>query len=66
MNILFLAAMAKLAEDKKCFKKVVPTGQNFYEDYVGIFKFRFWKFGKWIEIVIDDRLPTRFAKRVCD
>jgi calpain-5 len=23
-----------------------------------MFRFRFWRFGKWIEVVIDDRLPV--------
>ena len=33
-------------------------GFSQHEHYAGIFHFRFW-FGRWIEIVIDDLLPSR-------
>ena len=33
-------------------------GFSQHEQYAGIFHFRFW-FGRWIEIVIDDLLPSR-------
>ncbi|OWF50689.1 calpain-2 catalytic subunit-like [Mizuhopecten yessoensis] len=39
-------------------KHCIPVGQEFDDKYVGIFRFRFWRFGQWTEIVIDDRLPT--------
>ena len=57
----FLAALANLAEDKdETFHRVVPENQNFKEgSYCGLFRFRFFRFGEWVEVVIDDRLPTR-------
>ena len=59
MYTYFTAAVAKLAEDKTHFNQVVPKGQDFDgDDYIGIFRFCFWKCGTWEEVVIDDRLPT--------
>ena len=56
----FLAALANLAEDEDAFHHVVPKNQSFSpENYCGMFKFRFFRFGEWVEVVIDDRLPTR-------
>ena len=56
----FLAALANLAEDEEAFHHVVPSKQSFSpENYCGMFKFRFFRFGEWVEVVIDDRLPTR-------
>ena len=58
----FVSALSTLAENEHFLHKVIPTGQGFsnsLEDHHGIFRFRFYRFGEWEEIVIDDRLPTR-------
>ncbi|KAK6181228.1 hypothetical protein SNE40_009128 [Patella caerulea] len=53
-----LAAVASLTCSEALFAKVVPMDQDFTTDYCGIFKFNFWHQGEWVEVVVDDRLPT--------
>ena len=40
----------------------MPKDQSFDEgDYCGAFHFRFWRYGEWIDVVIDDYLPVDYA-----
>ncbi|XP_076095147.1 uncharacterized protein LOC143065457 isoform X1 [Mytilus galloprovincialis] len=56
----FLSMVANIADKPRLLERVVPArdykiGTN---DYDGVFHCRFWRFGHWSEIYIDDKLPT--------
>ncbi|XP_065144726.1 calpain-1 catalytic subunit [Paramisgurnus dabryanus] len=57
-NCWFLASVGALTFQKDLLLHIVPPGQSLINNYAGIFHFRFWRFGKWYDVVIDDKLPT--------
>ncbi|XP_066915479.1 calpain-9-like isoform X1 [Clytia hemisphaerica] len=60
-----LAAVAALCQYEGLLYQVVPPDQSFSSsDYCGIVRFRFWQYGRWEEVVVDDRLPTYNNKLV--
>ncbi|XP_036927701.1 calpain-1 catalytic subunit-like [Acanthopagrus latus] len=57
-NCWFLASIGALTFQDVILNQVVSPEQNYDEDYCGLFHFRFWRFGRWVDVVIDDKLPT--------
>ncbi|CAG0918880.1 unnamed protein product, partial [Notodromas monacha] len=58
-NGWLVTALSALALTPRLLERVVPPDQYFDEhSYCGMFRFRFWHFGEWLEVLVDDRLPT--------
>jgi hypothetical protein len=58
-NCWFISAASTLASIPEYCKFVIPSNQTFEEgDYAGIFHFRFFQFGEWLDVVVDDLLPV--------
>ncbi|XP_045928840.1 calpain-1 catalytic subunit isoform X2 [Micropterus dolomieu] len=54
-----LSAIASLSMNRSLLQKVMPLEQSFQDGYNGCFVFRFWQYGQWEEVRIDDLLPTK-------
>ncbi|KAM8799931.1 calpain-6 [Eudromia elegans] len=69
-NCWFVAACSCLALQETLWQKVIPDFKEQEwdpkktENYAGIFRFRFWCFGEWTEVVVDDLLPTVDGKLI--
>ncbi|MGH0125470.1 UNVERIFIED_CONTAM: hypothetical protein FKN15_019096 [Acipenser sinensis] len=61
-NCWFLAALGSLTFQPDMLHQIIPQDQGFTQKYAGIFHFMFWRFGKWVDVVIDDKLPTLDGK----
>ncbi|XP_041037824.1 calpain-10 isoform X1 [Carcharodon carcharias] len=59
----FLCACEALHKNRLLLDKVIPSGQDSWIQS-GCLRCRFWKFGHWVEVMIDDRLPC-IGHRLC-
>uniref|UniRef100_A0A8C4GW82 Si:dkey-19b23.13 n=1 Tax=Dicentrarchus labrax TaxID=13489 RepID=A0A8C4GW82_DICLA len=63
-NCWMVAAISCLASEPSLWKKVIPDhveqewNPKHPDLYAGIFHFRFWRLGRWVDVVVDDRLPV--------
>jgi calpain len=53
--------VSALAQCESLLHQVVPPDQDFT---TGLIRFRFWQYGVWVEVDVDDRLPTYDNKLV--
>ncbi|ESO84226.1 hypothetical protein LOTGIDRAFT_108350 [Lottia gigantea] len=58
-NCWFVAAAAIICTShRNILERIVPLNQSFERNYAGVFHFNFWWYGEWVEVVVDDYLPT--------
>ncbi|XP_059144005.1 calpain-3-like [Physella acuta] len=57
----FHAALVVVSLSVRALERLIPgfrnSEQNFDASYVGCFHFHIWRFGEWVDIVVDDYLP---------
>jgi len=61
-NCWFLAAVASLCSSNNTtlLDTVVPSDNSFEKgQYCGAVHFKLWQYGEWVDVVVDDKLPTR-------
>ncbi|RMZ97040.1 calpain-A-like isoform X3 [Brachionus plicatilis] len=58
-NAALIFGCSSLSLNEKLFNFIVPENQDFtLSNYGGIFHFRFWYHGKWVDVCVDDRIPV--------
>ncbi|XP_040582938.1 calpain-A-like [Lepeophtheirus salmonis] len=63
-----LSTAATLAKRGDLIYKVVPQNQSLSPEdpeYNGVIRVRLWHFGKWTQVFIDDRLPSKNGSFIC-
>ncbi|CAH8441341.1 unnamed protein product [Schistosoma rodhaini] len=61
----FASVMATVTKYPALMSNIIPPNQTFKgSGYTGAFVFNFWRFGEWVEVVVDDRIPV--VKGTCN
>ncbi|GFR97983.1 calpain-A [Elysia marginata] len=61
----FLSSCAAVSQRGQLMSKIILDNQVLSgPNYKGIVRFRFWRFGEWVQVIIDDRLPTVKGKLI--
>ncbi|XP_075122968.1 calpain-2 catalytic subunit-like [Leptodactylus fuscus] len=56
-NCWVLSAIGSVTLKPGLLEKIMPPDQGYSKSYAGIFHFRLWHLGEWVDVVIDDKLP---------
>ncbi|XP_064628930.1 calpain-B-like [Lineus longissimus] len=62
-DVWLLAGIASLCQYEALLYQVIPKDQDLSSNQ-GAIRFRFWQYGRWEEVIVDDRLPTYNNKLV--
>ncbi|XP_067651433.1 calpain-A-like [Haliotis asinina] len=62
----FLSSCAAVSQQERFMKKIMPERNQPLDGdgYKGVVCFQFWRYGKWIQVYIDDRLPVQNGKLI--
>ena len=62
----FLCALQQVTSNKRAMKEILcqdfPSNSFEPNRYTGKFKFKFNRFGEWVEVIIDDRIPCKLQE----
>lgn len=67
-NCWFLSSISALAQKTKFIKRVLMPQYNNQPEAMaaGIYRFRFYRMGEWMDVIIDDLLPRKHHAKVTD
>ncbi|XP_067932406.1 calpain-A-like [Watersipora subatra] len=61
----FLSSCAAVSREERFMSRICPNDFPLSgEGYRGVAHFCFWRFGNWVDVYVDDRLPTRDGQLV--